>query len=91
MEDRKSQFCHAAAKKCCGSGNLLIYVPCVNMHVQEETYECVYMPRALVYPNKSFTFCYEPEFKIHKDPCFVAEITADHLVIIKLQGFKDKH
>ena len=26
LEDRKYQFCHAAAKKCCGSGNLLIYV-----------------------------------------------------------------
>ena len=26
LEDSKSQFCHAAAKKCCGSGNLLIWV-----------------------------------------------------------------
>ena len=24
LEDRKSQFGHAAAKKCCGSGNYLI-------------------------------------------------------------------
>merc|ERR1712243_438369 len=24
LEDPKSQFCHAAAKKCCGSGNSLI-------------------------------------------------------------------
>ena len=24
MEDRKSKFCHAAAKKCCGSENLLV-------------------------------------------------------------------
>ena len=28
LEDRKSQFCHAAAKKCCGSGNLLICPNC---------------------------------------------------------------
>ena len=27
LEDRKSQFCHAAAKKCCDSGNLLIWYP----------------------------------------------------------------
>ena len=32
MEDRKSQFRHAAAKRCCGSGNLLIFINISSCH-----------------------------------------------------------
>ena len=39
LEGPKSQFCHAAAKKCCGSGNLLICILMVRIQNMSHTFK----------------------------------------------------
>ena len=53
LEDRKSQFCHSAAKQCCGSGNhlicsFLIWPQSKVGRTKKHVYLCPKLPTCLV-------------------------------------------
>ena len=63
LEDWKSQFCHAAAKKCCGSGNLLICFLLLFVSWQKWKIENIIIPQWFL---NSFTIFNSLYFLIHE-------------------------